>query len=60
MVTEVKPMHPPENFTADFGDGVADGHRGQACAIAVFANCFISTIHNLNGRKLLTWILEDM
>lgn len=26
----------------------------------VFTNCFISTIYNLNGRKLLTWILEDM
>lgn len=32
----------------------------QRVASIVFANCFISTIYNLNGRKLLTWILEDM
>lgn len=27
--------------------------------IVVFVNRFISIIYNLNGRKVMTWILKD-
>ena len=31
----------------------------QAGAERVFVNRFISIIYNLNGRKVMTWILKD-
>ena len=34
-----------------------NGNRYQTVAAIVFANCFISTICALNGRKVMTWIL---
>ena len=35
-----------------------NGHRGQAATTTEFANAFISTTCVLNGRKVMTWILQ--
>ena len=43
-----------ESQASDAGHGVGDGHGGQAAALIVFANHFISMTCTLNGRKVLT------
>ena len=53
------PRSAPESRPADFGDGVGDGHRGQAGTSMVFASCFVTSTYGLNGRKVMSRILED-
>ena len=43
-----------ESIASDSCHGIGDGHRGQTAAIIEFANRFISTSCNLNGRKVMT------
>ena len=45
---------------ANAGYGVGDGDGLQGKAIIVFANYFISAIYKLNGRKVVTWILNRL
>lgn len=47
-----------ESSGSDEDHRVADGHRGQADAVPVFANTFISATCTLNDRKVMLLILE--
>ena len=45
-----------ERFLPDAGHTVGNGNRGQTTTGRVFANYFISTICQLNGRKMTAQI----
>ena len=49
-----------ESRNADAGHTVGDGEGCQSAAIIVFATYCVSAIFTLNGRKVMSTILEMM